>query len=250
MIDIHTHILPGADDGAGNLRMALRLVREAVMAGTREIIVTPHCAPAYGFFNYDREYLDKQLGVLCRTVREQERLPVRIHPGMEVLYEGRREMMLHSEDYFPLCGSRYLLVEFFFDADASDFMKGIETVRECGYIPVIAHPERYECVQEHLHLVETARREGALFQINKGSLAGKHGRQALDTGVRLLERDEADFIASDAHHPLRRDSRLDGVYAYVRDTFGLRRARRLMEENPRRVMEDLEISGHSGVKEK
>ena len=70
------------------------------MAGTREIIVTPHCAPAYGFFNYDREYLDKQLSVLCRTVREQERLPVRIHPGMEVLYEGRREMMLHSEDYF------------------------------------------------------------------------------------------------------------------------------------------------------
>ena len=61
MIDIHTHILPGADDGAPDLETSLQLLKEAAADGTDEIIVTPHCAPAYGFFNFDRDELDRRL---------------------------------------------------------------------------------------------------------------------------------------------------------------------------------------------
>ena len=172
MIDIHTHILPGADDGAPDLETSLQLLKEAAADGTDEIIVTPHCAPAYGFFNFDRDELDRRLEMLRKAAWEREiRIP--IHPGMEVLYEGRREMLYHAEDYFTLCGSRYLLMEYFFDAEPRDFMEGISTARECGYLPVIAHPERYGCIRKHTHLAAWARREGALFQINKGSLAGR-----------------------------------------------------------------------------
>ena len=246
MIDIQTHILPRGDDGAPDLEPSLQLLKEAAADGTDEIIVTPHCAPAYGFFNFDRDELDRRLEMLRKAAWEREiRIP--IHPGMEVLYEGRREMLYHAEDYFTLCGSRYLLMEYFFDAEPRDLMEGISTARECGYLPVIAHPERYGCIRKHTHLAAWARREGALFQINKGSLAGRHGKAALMSAVRLLERDEADFIASDAHHPVRRDSRLGGVYAYVRDTFGRRRAERLFAENPRRIIEDRDIQGTLGA---
>ena len=57
MVDIHTHILPGVDDGAADIEMALRLIRHAAAGGTREIFLTPHCAPSYGFYNYDGEEL-------------------------------------------------------------------------------------------------------------------------------------------------------------------------------------------------
>lgn len=241
MIDIHSHILPGVDDGAQNMETALRLIRDAAAGGTREIILTPHCAPSYGFFNYDAEMLDMHFQSLCRAVYERERIPVRLHPGMEVLYEGRQEMLSRAGEYFSLCGSRYLLLEYYFDTDAYSFLEGIETAGECGYIPIVAHPERYECVQEDAGLAAEGRRRGALFQINKGSLAGRHGDLALEAGERMLVRDEADFIASDAHHPLRRGSSLANVSAYVRARFGEERAWRLFEENPYRVVRDLPI---------
>lgn len=246
MIDIHTHILPGLDDGAGNMEQALRLIRDAAAGGTGGIILTPHCAPSYGFFNYDGERLDRQFQILCREVYEKARIPVRLYPGMEVLYEGREEMLRQRDGYFPLCGSRYLLLEYYFDADAREFLEGIETAGECGFVPVIAHPERYECVQEDPKLAAAGRRRGALFQVNKGSLAGRHGARALAAGEKLLELDEADFIASDAHHPVMRGSSLANVSAYVRARFGEERAWRLFEENPRRILMDLPVRGRRG----
>lgn len=236
MIDIHTHILPGVDDGAQSVEQALRLIRSAVRGGTREIILTPHCAPSYGFFNYDIEKLDLQFQKLCSLVCEREQIPVRLHPGMEVLYEGRREMLRHAKEYFPLCGGRCLLTEYYFDTDAYSFIEGIETARECGYIPIVAHPERYECIQETPALIAEARSRGALFQINKGSLAGRHGERAKAAGEWILSMDEADFIASDAHHPKRRGSSLAGVFRYVYERYGEKRARKIFEENPRRIM--------------
>ena len=127
-------------------------------------------------------------------------------------------------------------------------------MRSCGYIPIVAHPERYACVQEDClwgqkSLLLEAREKGALFQVNKGSLAGKHGEKSLQTSEWMLEQDLVDFIASDAHHPRFRNAGLWNVEKYIRKEFGPDRAKRLFEENPRCIVEDNKITGkHTGGK--
>lgn len=236
MIDIHTHILPGVDDGAQTMEEALSLIRQAAEGGTKEIIVTPHCAPAYDFFNFNDDFLEERFERLCWAA-ERERLPVILHPGMEVLYEDREEFLERREDYATLCGGRYLLMEYYFDVSEDTFLEGIQTARSCGYLPVIAHPERYECIKE---LGEEpaleGRRLGALLQINKGSLSGTHGELARKRAVRLLDLDAADFVASDAHGGRRRGSGLDRVYRFVESRYGRERARKLFVDNPRRIV--------------
>ncbi|WP_287492795.1 tyrosine-protein phosphatase [Sellimonas sp.] len=235
MIDIHTHIMPGVDDGAGTLEDALRLIRQAVEGGTREIILTPHCAPSYGFFNFNDYLLEEKFDVLCRAV-EKEQIPVVLHPGMEVLYESKEEFLIHIDEYFPLCGGRYFLMEFFFDASGENLLEGIQTVKEQGYIPVIAHPERYECVKKDWELALEGCKKGAKFQINKSSLSGTHGEKAARCATCLLDMDLVDFIASDAHHVWERGSGLGRVCRFIEKEYGTERAKKLFVTNPRKVV--------------
>lgn len=235
MIDIHTHILPGVDDGARTVWDSLKLIRQAAQGGTKEIILTPHCAPSYDFFNFNDERLEESFQILCEAVY-RERIPVILHPGMEVLYESREEFLVHGEDYASLCGSRYLLMEYYFDVSPIIFLEGIRTVQEWGMIPVVAHPERYDCVKADPSLVQEGRRRRAWFQVNKGSLSGLHGRQSQKCASYLLDMDMVDFIASDAHDEKYRGSSLGRVYRYIRDEYGEERARRLFVENARKVI--------------
>lgn len=241
MIDIHTHILPGIDDGAADIRTALQMIRNAAEGGTRQIILTPHCAPSYGFFNFSNEELNRHFVRLCSAVREAG-IPAVLHPGMEVLYEGRAEFVKNIDDFYPLCGSRYFLMEYYFDVPPSEFLEGIRTVEEYGYVPIIAHPERYECVNDDWELALEGRRAGALFQINKGSLAGRHGAAARECAVFFLEQDAADFVASDAHDLNFRRSGLMNVYRFVQSEYGRKRAYRLFEGNPEKVIQNLQIT--------
>lgn len=235
MIDIHTHILPGVDDGAADMEEAVRMIRYAWQRGTTELILTPHFAPAYGFHNADMDRLDRTFQKLCGIVYEEERIPVILHPGMEVLFEGRREFMRHIEDYFTLCGGDYLLMEFYFDVERQMFLEGIETVLECGMIPVIAHPERYECIADNPELVRSGKEKGAWFQLNKGSLSGKHGEKARRCAASLMNMDLIDFVASDAHDTKLRHTGLDRVYRFIHEEYGPRRGYRLFEENPWKI---------------
>lgn len=244
MIDIHTHILPGVDDGAGTMRDALRLIRQAVEGGTREIILTPHCAPSYDFFNFNSALLEERFERLCEAVA-RERLPVMLHPGMEILYEGREELLFHIEDYIPLCFGRYFLMEFFFEVSGEMFLEGIQTVKEQGYIPVIAHPERYESVKKDWELAVEAHRQGARLQINKTSLSGVHGNKAAQCAFHLLDLDVVDFIASDAHHAQGRGSGLGRVYRFVEKEYGRERAIRLFVINPKKVIRDKDTKSSS-----
>ena len=242
MIDIHTHIMPGVDDGARDIHMAIQMIRNAALGGTTDIILTPHCAEAYGFYNYDSEELEEYFQSLCREVARGQ-IPIRLHAGMEVLYEGKEHFLRNENQFHSLCGSRYMLIEYYFDVSREEIIEGVETVCACGYIPIIAHPERYACVQEECLLANgklllEVREKDALFQVNKGSLAGKHGDRSLQTAEWMFKNDFVDFVASDAHNPRFRNAGLRDVQAYIQKQYGSRRAKRLFEDNPRCIIED------------
>lgn len=240
MIDIHTHILPLVDDGAGNFGEAIEMLKLAYEMGTNEMVLTPHCAKIYGFAN-EAEEIREKFEYFSDIAGRKERIPIRLYPGMEVLYEGKERMKKSKEYYLTLNDSRYLLMEFMFDISRRTFLEGIDWARECGVIPVVAHPERYDCVQEDWKLVREAQKMGAGIQVNEGSLFGRYGQLSRHTAHIFLEKKMVQCIASDAHHLTNRTPKLDRARFYLEERYGRSYAKMLLHDNPGKILRNQEF---------
>ena len=145
MIDIHTHILPGLDDGSRNMNMTLAMADLALQSGTDTIVATPHCLPGM-YENYGDAYLEEVFQDTRRILAEAG-IPVRLMRGMEVLLAGDVRRFLAEKPLWTLNRTQYLLVEFSFDEDPEFCDDALKAVTEKGYTPIVAHPERYYSVQ-------------------------------------------------------------------------------------------------------
>lgn len=232
MIDIHCHILPAADDGAESLEDALEMARMAAESGVTAIIATPHCnLPGAEEQNYISPDLAQRFVDLQREIRKAG-IDLALYPGSEVLCTPQVPQLLEKGALLTLAGSRYLLVEFFFD-ETLDYMDEMLTaIAEHGVIPVIAHPERYESVQRTPRIVERWFRNGWIIQLNKGSILGRLGRKAENTAHWILSRGLAHVVASDAHSPNVRTPHMAEVAEYLAQLCDPRYAEILLEKNP------------------
>ena len=233
MVDIHCHIIPEVDDGAWDLDAALEMARIAVRSGVRRIIATPH----FKGVPESREALPdmfRQFRLLEAAVR-REGIDLELIPGAEILCVPQTLELAHRGQLPTLGRSRYVLVEFYFDASSEFLDLALEELRSCGYRPVVAHPERYSAVQRDPDLAYRWFRRGIVLQINKGSVLGVFGRRAEDTAVRLLHRGLAHVIASDAHSPERRTTDLSLVRRWAMENLGREYTRILLEDNPARI---------------
>ena len=242
MIDIHAHILPGIDDGALEMKDTLEMVRMAADSGVTAMIATPHCNIPGTFENYFGEDYTERFYAVERAVREMG-LPVEIYPGMEVFATWDLPEKMTGGKIMTLNQSHYLLMEFAFDEDPDFAREVVSRVRELGAIPVIAHAERYEFIQDDPELAYEWRREGNLIQMNKGSVLGRFGRHARRTAYQLLDRELVSVIASDAHSPIQRTPYMLDAWEVLRRDYPEEYLRRLFEENPRCICEDRPVHG-------
>lgn len=211
MIDIHAHIIPAIDDGAEELSDAIEMVRLAAESGTKAIIATPHCNIPGMFDNYfGREYVDG-LKRLMEAVKK-EQIPIKILPGMEVFATEDLADLIVNSKIMPLNQSRYILVEFPFDTDEEYVSYILEKVAGVGAIPVIAHPERYDCVQDNPHVAYVWRKKGYGVQVNKGSFEGRFGNAVRKTAYRMLSHNMISVVASDAHGHSHRTPYMKSIY--------------------------------------
>ena len=134
-----------------------------------------------------------------------------------------------------LGNSRYVLTEFYFDASWEFMDATLQELRRCGYMPAVAHPERYGAVQRDPGLARSWFAQGIVLQINKGSVLGAFGRRAEDTALRLLYRGTAHVIASDAHTPEVRTTDMGPVRQWAREHLGREYTKILLEDNPGRI---------------
>ncbi|MDO4313153.1 MAG: hypothetical protein Q4C52_08715 [Eubacteriales bacterium] len=237
MIDIHTHILPGIDDGAQDIYDTLEMVRMAADSGVTAMVATPHCNIPGGFDNYfGREYVE----VFQKTVKavQRERIPIQLLPGMEVFSTYDLPELIVEKKIMPLNQSRYILMEFAFDEEPEFAQDIVDRVREVGAKPVIAHAERYEFVQDDPQIVYEWRKKGYLVQINKGSFLGRFGRRAQAAAYRMMDHNLVSVIASDAHSPYQRTPYMLDAYEELRTEYSERCLKVLFEENPRRICEN------------
>lgn len=237
MIDIHSHILPGVDDGAADMQETLEMIKMAADSGVTAMVATPHCNLPGAYNNYlGREYKE-QFRQVSDAVRRAG-LPVQILPGAEVFATWDLAKLIRQGRILTLNGGRYLLIEFSFEEDPQFADDVLQQVEELGVRPVIAHAERYEFVQEIPEIVYEWRKKGCLIQVNKGSVTGRFGRRAQAAAEKMLDDGLVSVIASDAHNPRRRTPYLLDAYEELKKRYSSRYLQMLFEENPRRICEN------------
>lgn len=242
MIDIHTHILPGMDDGAQDIYDTLEMVRVAAKSGVTAMVATPHCNIPGAYENYFGDHYIETIQKVRDAVHREE-LPVNILPGTEAFGTPELPGLLQSGKIMTLNQSRYLLMEFDFDEDPELVKYIVDEVHQLKVIPVIAHAERYKFVQRNPDMVYHWRKKGYPIQINKGSFHGKFGRRAADTAFLLLNHNLVSVVASDAHSPHVRTPYMRNVYEELMMHYPENYVKMLFEENPRRICQNEPILG-------
>lgn len=196
--DIHTHILPGIDDGARDWDMCLEMIDRAWDGGIRRIIATPHYLPWQ-----KKKTNPLQIVRLCvevqRRVRAELGYEIKIYPGQEIYYHVDMIEEIRRGEILTMAGTRHILVEFPIDISAQQLKQAVRHICESRYIPILAHIERYECLRTNETLEEVAEL-GALFQINIKSLRGGMLNQTTRWCKHQLQERKIDFLASDMHN--------------------------------------------------
>lgn len=217
MIDIHTHILPGLDDGASDWNDTLNMAKAAVEEGIATIVATPHHANG----RYDNPAAD----IRAHASRINDRLsdagvPVSIVPGQEIRVHGDLVEAWHRGELLTLAGSDYVLIEL---PSSRVPKEAEELIHELGILklrPIIAHPERNAEISRNPGRLAELIEQGAYAQMTTHSLLGGFGRQVRRTAWSLCESGLVHLVASDAHHPERRGFRMREAYAAIRERMG------------------------------
>ena len=197
MIDLHSHILPGLDDGARAPGDSLGIARAAVADGITAIAGTPHVRDDYPT---DAAVMEARVAELQVELARTE-IPLDVRPGGELSIEWLKRLPLEELRRFGLGGNpRYLLVETPYYGWPLGLPDQLVSLLEQGIVPVLAHPERNAEVQVDPGRLVPLVRSGVLVQVTAASVDGRIGRRAEACGLDLIEHGLAHLIASDAHH--------------------------------------------------
>lgn len=240
MVDIHSHILPGVDDGADVMTEALDMARLAVSGGTKAMAVTPHCNIPYMYDNYSGGRLEDKFGEFKKEITAAG-IPLRVYLGAEVFVTDEVTELLRKGKLNTLNDSRYMLVEFSFGEEPEYIEEMLGRILAEGVVPVVAHPERYYATFAYPEMIYNWIRMGCRIQINKGSLLGRFGREVEVVARVLLGHRLVHCIASDAHASWRRTPYLADVKEYVTDLYNSEYADILLKYNPHRIIMDKDI---------
>lgn len=229
LYDLHCHILPGLDDGAKDEYEMIKMVQIAYKEGIRTMIATPHYHPYRGCA--DAETIARDFGKAYRLVKrfcpEMD-----IYEGNEIYYQSDVVKKLKEGEILTLANSQYALFEFSTDAEFRFIKDAIEEVLFAGYMPVIAHVERYVKLMNDLELVNELIETGAYIQINAASCIGNSGSQSKKDIRKLLKQDLVHFVGTDAHSERNRAPLIQKCARYIEKKFGTEQAERILHENP------------------
>lgn len=218
MIDIHSHILPGIDDGAKTEADSIAMAKKAVSEGITKIVATPH--HRNGSFDNTRENILTYTDIINKLF-EQENIPLEVLPGQETRINGDMISDLEQGELLPINHSKYLFVELPSDHVPQYTGKMLFDIQVAGHIPVIVHPERNQEIMEHPNRLYEFIRKGALSQITAGSLIGKFGKEVQKVTHQLIQANLTHFIASDAHNTTTRTFWMKEAFEEVKDTYGI-----------------------------
>jgi protein-tyrosine phosphatase len=230
VIDIHSHILWGMDDGAPTEEVSLEMLRLAAEGGTTDIVATPH---SNGEFEYQPELIAERIRDLTA---KSGGLP-RIHRGCDFhLSFDNIEQAMETPQRFSINGKRYLLVEFADMHIPPSASRILDQLLAVDLVPIITHPERNPIIRKESAKLKGWIDQGCLVQVTSLSVLGGFGKAAEAAAWQYLSQGMVHFIASDAHDPVRRHPKLGEAYAAITQHYDQDLAQLLFVENPGRVI--------------
>ncbi|MEX0966669.1 MAG: CpsB/CapC family capsule biosynthesis tyrosine phosphatase [Bacteroidia bacterium] len=197
LVDIHSHLIPGIDDGAKNMERALQMAASMKKLGYKKLITTPHITG--DFFRNTPEIILGGLSKLNEAIK-QEGIDIEVEAAAEYYLD---EWFMEKLNAGPLLtmGKKYLLVETSYWNEPAGFEETIFQIQVAGYKPVLAHPERYIFMQEDFSRYEKLLEKKVLFQINLLSLTKYYSPEAKLICEKLIDAGMAHFAGSDIHTP-------------------------------------------------
>lgn len=234
MIDIHSHILQGVDDGSKDLQMSLDMARIYLKNGIKKIIATPH------YIEKDNLSLARNKEALEALKEEllKNNLDLEVYLGNEVYISMDILKDIEEERISTLNGSRYVLIEFPMREIPIYAENVIYELLIKGYIPIIAHPERYLKIQEDPNVLFEFLKKGALAQLNLLSLEGFYGKKVKETARILLEHRMVQFVGTDAHTNRRRFPDVGQSLEILKEIVSSKEYTYLTEENANNIFQD------------
>lgn len=196
-VDLHSHVLPGMDDGSPSLSESLKMLREMEKMGFRKIITTPHVIS--DMYPNSTEQILGQLYHL-REIIGQEGIQIDVEATGEYHMDYQFLKRVKSSEVIPFGEKNYLLIELPFQKPGFSYLEILYQTQLSGYEPVIAHPERYVWLFGKIKLYQELKDRGMLFQLNLNSLNGLYGLPIRMAANQLIDAGMIDLVGSDAHH--------------------------------------------------
>ena len=238
-IDMHSHIIPKIDDGSRSIEETFSLINEAYNAGFKKIFCTSH----YMDGNYEVSIEDREaiISILQKKL-DEDKIDIKLYNGSEVFITPELDELLRQGKIGTLNDTRYLLMELPLNTEVNYWEEMLYKLASMSIVPIIAHPERYSCVQKDIKLCDRMIELGALLQSNYASIIGYYGHHAKKTVMKLLKEDKITFLGSDVHRTNTIYPQIDEICTKLEKKIGKEKVIELTEVNPENVINNLEIS--------
>ena len=238
MIDIHSHIIPALDDGPADMEASVSLGASAEREGIQAMISTSHSTEV---LQVGHAEMRKRLAEVKKAWREAG-VNIRLELGVEIYLRPDTVDDLQAGRLWSLAGSRYVLVEVPYQPWPTYADDALYALQLAGYVPILAHPERYVAIQEDLNKMYALAQRGILGQVTAAALLGEHGSATKKCAEMLMRHDMVQFIATDSHSAKWRSPKVREALILAEGMIGQERAGLLAHDNPERVLLDIEIA--------
>ncbi len=231
MIDIHSHVLYGIDDGCIDYQVSLELIKQAEAEGINKIILTPHYLKG-SMYNLESDELKVRFDHFKKHLRS-DGVNIEVYCGNELFIHYQLDELLTDHKVMTLADSNYILVEFAFFDYPNENDEILYNLTLAGYKIIIAHPERYKYVKKDPNFCLRWLDKGYLLQVNQQSILSSVNNLAM----RMIKNGFVSFVASDAHN-YQRPLSLKRALSLVENVIGEKEAEKLFITNPQKVIDD------------
>ena len=228
MIDVHCHILPDVDDGSECMQESINMAMIAKEQGIDKIIATPHYHPEFKYLK------GEELNKVCEEFKKQLK-----ENNIDFTYDLIEK--ISELDFYCLNKSKYILIEFPPTNFPLNLCNIVYELKQKGFIPVLAHVERYIKIHDDPEIIYDCIKTGAIIQINSSSLIGKQGKEIQRFCNLLIGRNMVHLVATDAHGSQRRRPMMKDAYQYIEKKYSKEIADNLFINNAQCILDNKEI---------
>jgi protein-tyrosine phosphatase len=196
-VDIHSHLLPGIDDGAKDLETSIALIQKMASYGIKNFITTPHILG--DVYPNTPEVIKRKLKEVTDELKRRNLLDISISAAAEYMMDEKFTDLIEKEQLLTL-KDNLVLVEMSYFSPPINLYEILFQLQLKGYKPILAHPERYNTYHNNFKEYYKLKRAGCLFQLNLLSLTEHYGKHIQKTTEKLLKENMYDFVGTDAHH--------------------------------------------------